>query len=58
MSDTAAKCTSMDNVTYKGQVLDAPYNCTPSDTATQCRINFVVDADDLAYTKLGNRAFV
>jgi hypothetical protein len=39
-------------------VLDAPYNCTPSDTITPCKINFVVDDDDVAYTKVGNRAFV
>jgi hypothetical protein len=58
MNDFSAKCTSMDNVTYKGQVLDAPYNCTPSDISSKCRINFVVDDSDITYTKLGNRAFV
>jgi hypothetical protein len=58
MSDSAAKCSSMNNVTYKDKILDAPYNCTPTDTSSKCHINFNVDDSDVAYTKVGNRAYV
>jgi hypothetical protein len=58
INDYQAKCSSMNIMSYRGQALDSPYPCDPTDLANKCRVMFNIDNDDVPYTKVSNRGYV
>ena len=58
INDTAARCTSMNSMRYKGAVIPEPFPCDPTSLGVPCQIQFNINENDKTYTAVGTRGYV